>query len=216
MNRLNPAEQRESYRGTGLEPCDLSPDPIEQFRRWYADAADAGLPEVNAMVLATAGADGVPTARTVLLKGLDERGLTFYTNLTSRKARALAENPRASLLFPWHAMGRQVGFGGRVEYLTPQENTRYFASRPHGSQIGAWASEHQSSPVPSRQVLEERYERYAQRWPEGSTVPRPDYWGGYRVLPDEAEFWQGGADRMHDRIRYRREGDGWLRERLSP
>jgi pyridoxamine 5'-phosphate oxidase len=209
------AAMRESYELAGLLEPDLAPTWLEQFERWLADAVTAQLPEPNAMVVATAGAAGVPSARLVLLKGLDERGLTFYTNLQSRKGRELAENPSASLLFPWHALQRQVGVVGRTELVSDEENDAYFTQRPWGSRIGAIASP-QSQVIPSREDLEQRWAAFAAQHPESSDVPRPPHWGGVRVIPETVEFWQGRRDRMHDRLRFRRDGDGWVRERLAP
>ncbi|MBO0775230.1 MAG: pyridoxamine 5'-phosphate oxidase [Actinobacteria bacterium] len=195
----------------------LAADPMTQFGRWFADAQAAGLPEPNAMVLSTVSAQGWPRSRSVLLKAHGPGGFTFYTNRTSGKAADLAACPRASLLFPWYGLRRQVIIQGEVTALTQQESEPYFHSRPRGSQLGAWASR-QSTVIPARTVLEERYARLAERWPEPAPVPMPDFWGGYQVHPEIAEFWQGRANRMHDRLRYRRLGDGggWLVERLSP
>ncbi len=193
----------------------LAPDPVTQFGRWLRDATGAGLPEPTAMVLATASAEGVPRARTVLLKDYGPDGFTFYTNRTSRKGRELAENPRACLLFPWHAMQRQVIIEGTVTELTAERSERYFRSRPHGSQLGAWASR-QSSVLAARAELDDRYSGFARRWPEGTQVPMPDFWGGYLVIAELAEFWQGRKNRLHDRLRYRRGDGGWLVERLAP
>jgi pyridoxamine 5'-phosphate oxidase len=187
----------------------------EQFRRWFTEAADA-LTEPNAMVLATVDSAGRPSARTVLLKGYDEAGLVFYTNATSRKGRELAGNPLASVVFPWIPLQRQVRVTGSAFPISRAETAAYFATRPYGSQLGAWAS-HQSSVLPSRTVLEERYEELARRWP--SEVPVPDFWGGYRLTPDEVEFWQGRPDRLHDRLQFRRidpQADSWVLERLAP
>jgi pyridoxamine 5'-phosphate oxidase len=193
----------------------LAADPVAQFTRWFGDAVDARIPEPTAMVLATASSAGVPRARTVLLKGYDASGFTFYTNRTSRKGRELAENPRACLVFPWHAMGRQVIIEGPVPALSQAESEPYFHSRPHGSQIGAWASR-QSSVIPSRTVLEDTYARLGQRWPEGTTVPMPDFWGGYQVRHEIVEFWQGRPKRLHDRLVYVKDEHGWTRTRLAP
>lgn len=199
----------------GLDESMLPADPVEQFAGWLAVAEAAGLPEPNAMVLSTVSAEGRPRARTVLLKNHGPAGFTFYTNRTSVKGQHLAGNPWACLLFPWYALRRQVIVQGAVMPLTQPESEPYFHSRPHGSQLGAWASR-QSSVIPSRDVLDDRFADLAQRWPEGTTVPMPDFWGGYRLAPDIVEFWQGRNNRMHDRLRYRRDGGGWLVERLAP
>jgi len=190
-------------------------DPLAQFGGWLADAKAAGLAEPTAMVLATVSAAGRPRARTVLLKSYGADGFTFYTNRTSRKGTDLAEVPRASVCFPWYPMHRQVIIEGSVRPLTTQESEPYFASRPRGSQLGAWTSR-QSSVISSRDVLESRYAELAERWPEGTEVPMPDFWGGYQLVPDVCEFWQGRVDRLHDRLRYRLEDGRWVRERLAP
>ncbi|MDS1270172.1 pyridoxamine 5'-phosphate oxidase [Lipingzhangella sp. LS1_29] len=219
MDDYDPAELRRPYAGAPLHRSELHAHPMQQFRRWFTEALDAGMSEPNAMVLATADAQGVPRGRTVLMKGYDEAGLWFFTNRTSRKGADLAVNPNASVVFPWHRMRRQVIVTGRVECLSEEENDTYFAQRPYGSQLGAWASEHQSSPLASREELDKRFEAYLQRWPEGQAeVPRPRYWGGYRLLPFEVEFWQGRADRLHDRFRYvpLQDPGGWRVERLAP
>ena len=200
---------------TDLTERSVAAEPISQFSRWLGEAAAAGLPEPNAMVLATATPDGVPRARTVLLKSYDSDGFTFYTNKTSRKGRELSANPRACLLFPWHAMHRQVIIEGPVAEVQMGQSERYFHSRPHGSQLGAWASR-QSVVLSSRAELDDRYARLGTRWPEGTAVPMPPFWGGYLVIPDQVEFWQGRVNRLHDRLRYRRGDDGWVIERLSP
>ena len=176
-------------------------DPLEQFRRWLADAVAAELPEPNAMVLATTDPTGMPSARTVLLKGLDERGFAFYTNIESAKAADLAANPRAAVVFPWHAMQRQVRVSGEVTRVARDETAAYFASRPRESQLGAWASP-QSSVVRDRAALDEAYAEMEARWPAGVEIPLPDFWGGYRLAPRECEFWQGRQGRLHDRFRY--------------
>jgi pyridoxamine 5'-phosphate oxidase len=193
----------------------LAAEPAGQFSVWLAEAAAAGLPEPNAMVLSTVSAAGRPRSRSVLLKEHGPAGFVFYTNRTSAKAQDLATNGYASALFPWYALHRQVIVHGAVTRLTQAESEPYFHSRPHGSQIGAWASR-QSSVIGSRAVVEEAYARLAQRWPEGTAVPMPDFWGGYRLVPDLVEFWQGRVNRLHDRLRYRRGGAHWLVERLSP
>lgn len=214
MKHSDPADLRQPYPGVGLCEGDLDADPLVQFGLWFTDAVGAGLPEPNAMVLVTAAADGTPSARTVLLKGYGTEGFRFFTNRRSRKALAIAENPRVSLLFPWHAIRRQVIVEGTARPLPAEESAAYFRSRPHGSRLGAWASEHQSSPI-RREDLDRRYAELAERWPD--EVPPPDFWGGYRVLPSSVEFWQGRPNRLHDRLRYRLGEPGtWVLERLSP
>ena len=207
------AAMRRDYEARGLDEADLLGDPLEQFRRWFDEARSAGLMEPNAMALATVDAAGQPAARTVLLKGLDARGLTFFTNLESRKARALAANPKASLLFWWPPQARQVRFEGEIERVEDGEADAYFASRPRGSQIGAWASA-QSRVVAGRAALEAAEREIAARFP--TEVPRPPFWGGYRLVPACVEFWQGRLNRLHDRLRYTRRGQGWTTERLAP
>ena len=212
------AAMREHYTHEGLAETDLAAEPVGQFARWFREAGRAGVAEPNAMVLSTAGADGRPSSRTVLLKGYDRRGFVFFTNYGSRKGSELAANPYAALLFPWVTLARQVIVQGRVEKVGRDETAAYFRTRPHGSQLGAWASE-QSSPVSGREVLEQRYADLERRYPEGEGVPVPPFWGGYRVVPESVEFWQGRANRLHDRLRFQRAGDragGWLVERLSP
>jgi pyridoxamine 5'-phosphate oxidase len=209
------AVMRKQYREHGLSESELADDPFRQFARWFADAAAGGLDEPNAMVVSTADRRGRPSSRTVLLKSFDDRGFVFFTNYTSRKASQLEENPYASLLFPWHPVARQVIVSGSVDRVSRAESERYFHSRPHGSQVGAWASE-QSSVIDSREELEERYAELAARYPEGEPVPAPLFWGGYRVAPETIEFWQGRANRLHDRLRYTRAGATWQVNRLSP
>lgn len=193
----------------------LAADPHEMFDRWMADIVAAGLPEPTAMVLATVSAAGQPRARMVLLKGHDETGFTFFTNRTSRKGSDLDEVPRASLLFPWHAIHRQVIVEGPVTKLGRAASEAYFKTRPRGSQLAAWASR-QSTVIGSRQELEQRYADVEGRWPDGTDVPLPDFWGGYLVSPQVIEFWHGRVNRMHDRLRYRRSAESWVIERLSP
>ncbi len=199
----------------GLEAGVLAADPVTQFSRWLAEAMAVPLPEPTAMVLATISAEGQPRARTVLLKSHDSGGFTFYTNRTSRKGTDLAAVPRACLLFPWHAMQRQVIIEGTVTALSAEQSEPYFHSRPRGSQLGAWASR-QSSVIGSRAELDQRYERLAARWPDPTPVPMPEFWGGYRVAPVTVEFWQGRVNRLHDRFRYRRLGGQWVIERQAP
>jgi pyridoxamine 5'-phosphate oxidase len=193
----------------------LAADPVDQFSAWLADAVAAGLPEPNAMVLSTVSAAGRPRSRSVLLKGHSPAGLVFYTNRASAKAQDLAANGYACVLFPWYALRRQVIVQGTVTPLSQAESEPYFHSRPRGSQLGAWASR-QSSVIESREVLEDTYAELERRWPEGTEVPMPDFWGGYRLVPETVEFWQGRLNRLHDRLRYRRGGARWLVERLSP
>jgi pyridoxamine 5'-phosphate oxidase len=213
--RADLAALRRSYERGVLVEEDVDPDPFVQFRRWFDDAAGAGLLEPNAMVLATADRDGVPSARTVLLKGLDARGFVLFTNHLSRKGTDLRENPRASLVFPWLEIDRQVVVCGDVEPVDRSETEEYFRSRPHGSRLGAWASE-QSAVVPDRAALEERFAELERQYPEGTDVPVPGHWGGFRVVPRTVELWQGRPSRLHDRLRYRRAGDAWVVERLAP
>jgi pyridoxamine 5'-phosphate oxidase len=198
-----------------LEEHMLPAEPMELFDRWMADVVQADLPEPTAMVLATVSADQRPRARMVLLKDSGATGFTFYTNRTSRKASDLAEMPEACLVFPWHPLHRQVIVEGAVTPLSTAESEPYFHSRPRGSQLGAWASR-QSTVLGSRADLEERYAELERRWPEGTEVPMPDFWGGYRLRPARMEFWQGRPSRLHDRFRYTRQGSGWDICRLAP
>jgi pyridoxamine 5'-phosphate oxidase len=193
----------------------LAADPLAQFAAWMADVVAAALPEPTAMVLATVSADGRPRGRTVLLKSYDSGGFVFYTNRTSRKGSDLAEVPRASLVFPWYPLHRQVIVEGTVSPLSTAQSEPYYRSRPRGSQLGAWASR-QSTVIGSRAELDDRYAELARKWPEGTDVPMPEFWGGYRVIPEVVEFWQGRVNRMHDRLRYRRDDGRWVIERLAP
>jgi pyridoxamine 5'-phosphate oxidase len=206
---------RREYTAGGLYEKDLADDPHVQLAHWLAEARSAGTFEPNAMVLSTVSADGAPSSRMVLLKGLDAGGLVFYTNLESRKSRDLAANPRCCLLFPWQPLQRQVRVEGVARRLSDEVSDRYFATRPRGAQLGAWASA-QSSVVTDREALEGEFAEAAARWPEPGPVPRPEHWGGYVVDPVTMEFWQGRPDRMHDRLRYRRAGERWVVERLAP
>jgi pyridoxamine 5'-phosphate oxidase len=197
----------------GLSQADLDPDPFRQFGVWLVDALAAHPGWPNAMTLATADADGEPSARTVLLKGVDERGFTFFTNHGSRKGRDLASDPRAALVFYWASMARQVCVRGAVSPVSRAESAGYFASRPYGSRIGAWASA-QSSPIESREALEGRARAFEERF--GENVPLPDHWGGFRLAPNAFEFWKGRKNRLHDRFLYKLEQEGWGITRLAP
>lgn len=208
------ADLRREYSRPGLDERDFAPDPLSQFRIWFDEAAAAGVVEPNAMTLATADEQGRPSARTVLLKGLDGTGFVFFSNHDSRKGRELRANPYAALVFLWLAMERQVCVTGQIEQVTREETEAYFRSRPLGSRLGAWASK-QSEVVASREVIEQQLEAVKVRFDDGH-VPAPPFWGGYRVIPETVEFWQGRQSRLHDRLRYRREGSAFVLERLSP
>ena len=214
MSEKELSELRREYAAGGLEERSLAVDPFTMFRTWMSDAQAADLHEPNAMVLATVSVAGGAASRTVLLKGHDERGFVFFTNYASRKGVELAANPACSVLFPWHALERQVRVEGSAARLSDQDNDAYFSTRPRDSQIGAWASP-QSEVVADRSDLDERYARMAERF-AAATIPRPGHWGGYRIEPDSVEFWQGRIGRMHDRLRYRRTTGGWAVERLAP
>lgn len=207
-------QERKEYDHAPLTEESVLPDPIAQFGLWFADAVAAGISEANAMTLATVDENGWPDARIVLLKAADPRGFSFFTGYESAKGKQLDNRPRAALVFHWGTLDRQVRVGGRVERVSRVESEEYFATRPYGSQIGAWASK-QSAVLDSRATLEHRVREMEAKYPEGS-VPTPPNWGGYRVVPDEVEFWQGQLSRLHDRIRYRLDGGAWVRERLYP
>jgi len=207
------ADLRKSYERDALDESASEADPMKQFERWFRQAVDAKLPEPNAMTLATVGADGRPSTRVVLVKGFDERGIVWYTNYQSRKGRELAGSPFAALQFHWVELERVVRIEGRVDRTDAAEADAYFASRPLDSRIGAWASP-QSEVIASRAVLVANAARFAARY--ALAPPRPPHWGGYRLHPDGWEFWQGRKSRLHDRLRYRAEDGGWLRERLAP
>ena len=212
---MDVSDLREEYTRAGLREADAHHDPIEQFRRWFDEALAANLYEPNAMTLATATRAGKPSARVVLLKGFDEKGFVFYTNYEGRKARELEENLHCALVFYWGELERQVRIEGHAERVSEEESDAYYGSRPRGSLLGAWVSE-QSRPVGDREALEERLRRLETEY-EGREIPRPPFWGGYRVEPEEIEFWQGRENRLHDRLLYRRQDDvGWRVERLQP
>jgi pyridoxamine 5'-phosphate oxidase len=205
---------RRDYESRGIDIADLDPDPVDQSRKWIDDAIAADCVEANAMTLSTVDAAGRPESRYVLLRGLDERGFWFFTNSESAKGHALAANPHAALTFAWHQLHRQLRVTGVVEPLPNELSDAYFARRSRSSQIGAWASK-QSAVIESRAALDEAVAEYEQRF-EGREVPRPPFWSGYALQPDAIEFWQGRPSRLHDRIRFRRERDSWVPERLSP
>ena len=216
----DPASMRAHYRAEGLDEGDLAAHPMAQFSRWFEQAAQAAVHgfvhEPNAMVVSTADAEGRPSSRTVLLKQYDDQGFVFYTNYDSRKAHELARNPYISLLFPWHPMARQVIVTGTARRTDRNETAAYFRTRPHGSQLGAWAST-QSAVISGRSELDVTYAELDARYPEGEQVPVPPHWGGFRIAPQTVEFWQGRENRLHDRLRYVAEPDGgWRIERLSP
>ena len=212
--RMDLSRLREAYEMAGLEEANLADDPVAQFQRWFAEVEAAGYWEPNAMVLSTVAADGSPSARNVLLKRVDERGFVLFTNYTSDKASELEATHRAALTFSWTELRRQVRVVGDAQRLTDEESDRYWTTRPRGSQLGAWSSD-QSAVVPDRATLERSFAEQQERWADRE-VERPDHWGGYRVRPDTVEFWQGRPDRLHDRLRYRREQDGWVVERRAP
>ncbi|WP_448519967.1 pyridoxamine 5'-phosphate oxidase [Rhodoflexus sp.] len=209
------ADLRKDYLKGSLDEKDLNANPFKQFETWFQDARDAGIDEPNAMTLATATKDGKPSARVVLLKGFDERGFVFFTNYESRKGRELSENPNAALCFHWQKLERQVNIVGSVEKISTEDSEAYFNSRPLASRYGAWASR-QSEPLESKTALLARVAELALKYPIGN-VPLPPFWGGFRVVPDELQFWQGQPSRLHDRFRYLKQTNGvWKIDRLSP
>ncbi|MXX01309.1 MAG: pyridoxamine 5'-phosphate oxidase [Acidimicrobiia bacterium] len=205
---------RADYESEGLSRSDLTPEPFELFVAWFSDALESGLVEPHAFVLATAGGEARPSARTVLVREMDSRGIVFYTNYQSRKGAELAANPRASAVFLWMPLHRQVRIEGRVEKVAAAQSDAYFSSRPPGSRLSA-ASSPQSETIPSRAWLEERTEELRRRYPDGD-LPRPEEWGGYRLNPDYYEFWRGRPSRLHDRFEYRLRHGAWVTERLAP
>ena len=211
----DPAASRYEHVGKGLRRSDLDPDPIKQFSNWFTAAIEAGIRDVNAMSLATAGPDAKPTVRIVLLKGFDQNGFVFFTNYESEKGKQLAANPYAAMAFYWIELDRQIRIGGEVEKTSREESQIYFDSRPIGSQLGAWASR-QSDVIDGRRVLDARMSEMTERF-ANKAIPVPPHWGGYRLKPDVFEFWQGRPNRLHDRFRYTRQANGsWLIERLAP
>ncbi len=205
---------RQDYDREPISESDLDPDPVKQFRLWFEDARASGIAEPNAMTLGTSDKSGRVSCRTVLLKAYDDRGFVFFTNYGSRKARQIAENPQASILFPWVSLARQIEIAGPVEKISVAESLAYFMSRPFGSRLGAWVSD-QSEVISSRQILLSKFEDLKRQFASGE-IPKPEGWGGYRIVPDEVEFWQGGHDRLHDRFFYRKKDGVWTISRLSP
>ena len=208
------SDLRRDYNREPLLESDLDPDPVTQFRAWFEDARASGIAEPNAMTLGTADKSGKVSCRTVLLKAYDERGFVFFTNYGSRKAHQIGENPRVSVLFPWVALARQVEISGTAEKISAAESLAYFLSRPFGSRLGAWVSD-QSEVISSRQILHAKYDELKRRFADGE-VPKPEGWGGFRIIPERMEFWQGGHDRLHDRLVYAKADGGWTISRLAP
>ena len=212
----NISDLRQNYTLDGLEETDVDSDPIKQFATWFQQAVDSDLLEPNAMTLATATPDGKPAARIVLLKGFSARGFVFYTNYQSHKGKQLIANPYAALVFLWDKLERQVRIEGKVEKLNPTESDNYFHSRPKASRLGAWAS-NQSEVITNRQVLKQNLAALEAKYAEATEIPRPKHWGGFRVIPNQIEFWQGRPSRLHDRLVYYLQDDGnWQIKRLSP
>lgn len=216
MDAIDLAGLRREYETQGLRRAELHPDPIEQFATWFSTAVNSGLPDANAISLATATSDGKPSARVVLLKGFDQRGFVFFTNYQSGKGRELEANPQAAFVVYWMQLERQVRVTGRVEKTSREESETYFSDRPRGSKLGAWVS-HQSEVIDARRILDARLAEMTERFAGDKDIPVPPHWGGYRVIPATIEFWQGRANRLHDRFRYTRaRNDSWTIERLAP
>ncbi len=207
-------DYRREYTKGGLNKKDLSNSPFELFEKWFTQAVEANMPDASAMSLATVSATGKPTQRTVLLKTFDEKGFVFFTNYSSLKSKQISENANVSLLFPWTELERQIEINGTATKISTAESLKYFLSRPRGSQLGAWASA-QSSPISSRQVLEGQLQKMKGKFTKGE-IPLPDFWGGYRVVPETIEFWQGGENRLHDRFEFACENNIWTSKRLQP
>jgi len=213
---LDIGDLRREYMSEGIQESSLLDDPIKQFEQWFTQANDSGVQDANAFSLATADSDGRPSVRTVLLKLFDEKGFVFFTNYNSRKAKQLANNACAAVLFPWLQLNRQVRIEGACERISSAASLRYFTTRPRGSQLGAWCSD-QSDVIESRAFLEQKYREAAERFKAGS-IPLPSFWGGYRIIPERIEFWQGRENRLHDRIEYQLidNGSSWTKRRLAP
>jgi pyridoxamine 5'-phosphate oxidase len=213
---LNLGDLRENYDRDKLLESQAAADPLQQFTFWFREAEEAEIPEPNAMILATSTGDGRPSARVVLLKGVEEEGFVFYTNYDSRKGQEMADNPHVALVFNWLELHRQVRIEGLIEKVSPETSTDYFQSRPKGSQIGAWASP-QSQIITGREVLKDKVKVLENQYKDTDKLPRPPHWGGYRVMPYLIEFWQGRTSRLHDRLRYTLEAEGrWTLDRLAP
>lgn len=208
------ASIRKEYTQAELDEASIDSDPFLQFEKWFQQALNSEIIEPTAMVLSTVREDNQPFQRTVLLKTFSKDGFVFYTNYESRKAKQIAENPRVSILFPWYMLERQVSITGTIERVSTSQSLKYFLSRPHGSQLGAWVS-NQSQVISSRSILESKLEQMKQKFKEGK-IPLPDHWGGYRIVPDSFEFWQGRQSRLHDRFFFQKVGDSWSHNRLAP
>jgi len=211
---MDTGDYRREYLIGGLNRKDISDSPFEQFEKWFNQAVQASIPDPCAMSLATVSTDGKPSLRTVLLKTFDEKGFVFFTNYNSQKSQHIAKNPNVSLLFPWTELERQIEINGKAEKISTAESLKYFLSRPRGSQLGAWAS-NQSSHINTRALLENQLQKMKDKFSKGE-VPLPDFWGGYRIVPETIEFWQGGEDRLHDRFEYVFGNENWVINRLEP